>query len=395
MTITKELIKNIKSQVSDLVNEDEADAIITHLLSNPFDDYPFCKSKTKKEIVKNLRALNNKMPEQNSGLRFIDLFAGIGGFHKAFESLGCQCVFASEWDSFAKETYFANYHLVPFGDIRKIEASNIPDHDILCAGFPCQPFSIAGISKKNSMGKATGFEDKTQGTLFFDVARVIKAKRPKAFFLENVKNLISHNRGKTWAIIRETLENELKYKVFVKVVDGQAWVPQHRERVFIVGFDATALNKDLLFDIPECPENDYKYKTLSAIICPEVDKKYTLTDGTWAALQHHKEKHLEKGNGFGYKLLPLPLQANTITSTISARYYKDGSEILVPQSQGRNPRRLTVTEAMQLQGFDPDSFVFPVSNVHAYKQIGNSVVVPAIKATAKEIIRVLSELEYK
>lgn len=395
--LTYPLMDNISARYSlfydaipELEATDESKAIITHLLNSPGDRFPFCSEELARKIIsvaKTEKVLNA------TKYRFIDLFAGIGGFHLAFSSCGCKCIFASEWDPYAKQTYEANYGIVPFGDIKQIKADTIPDHDILCAGFPCQPFSIAGISKKNSMGRATGFEDKTQGTLFFDVARIIKEKRPKAFFLENVKNLLSHDKGNTWRIIKDTLENELNYCLFFEIVDGKEWVPQHRERVFIVGFDSERYGKDLSFTIPLKPEGNYVYKTLDTIISDSADSKYTLSAGTWEALKRHKQKHKDKGNGFGYTLLPFPITPNTITATISARYYKDGAEILVPVAGQEIPRRLTVSEAMSLQGFNPNQFKFPVTDIHAYKQIGNSVVVPAIKSTAQTIIEKLEELD--
>ena len=321
---------------------------------------------------------------------FIDLFAGIGGFHLAMSAVGGRCVFASEWDRFAQETYWHNFGLMPFGDIRKIPAADIPDHDVLCAGFPCQPFSLAGVSKKNALGRKHGFEDKTQGTLFFDVCRIVKAKRPKAFFLENVKNLLSHNGGKTFQVIRECLD-ELGYVWAYQVVDGANWVPQHRERVFIVGFDKARFPRLSPADIriPLRPANGRRVR-LSDIVQSHLRDagRYTLGDGTWATLQRHKAHHETAGNGFGYGLHTFPLRDDEVTRTISARYHKDGAEILIAQP-GRNPRRLTVEEAMQLQGYDPGRFRFPVSRTQAYHQIGNSVVVPAVTETARRITEIL------
>lgn len=321
---------------------------------------------------------------------FIDLFAGIGGFHLAMAAVGGRCVFASEWDRFAQETYWHNFGLMPFGDIRKIHAADIPDHDVLCAGFPCQPFSLAGVSKKNSLGRKHGFEDKTQGTLFFDVCRIVKAKRPKAFFLENVKNLLSHNGGKTFQVIRECLD-ELGYVWTYQVVDGANWVPQHRERVFIVGFDKARFPKLSPADIriPLRPADGHRIRLADIVQCHLRDaSRYTLGDGTWATLQRHKAHHEIAGNGFGYGLHTFPLRDDEVTRTISARYHKDGAEILIAQS-GKNPRRLTVEEAMQLQGYNPKRFHFPVSRTQAYHQIGNSVVVPAVTETARRIIEIL------
>lgn len=329
-------------------------------------------------------------PPKSWDFTFIDLFAGIGGFRQAFQDAGGKCVFSSEWDKYAKKTYEANYGETPYGDIRKINKSEIPDHDVLCAGFPCQPFSLAGVSKKNSLGRKHGFEDETQGTLFFEIKEILRLKRPKAFMLENVKNLLSHNKGKTFEVIRHALEDSLGYVITWKVVDAAKWVPQHRERIFIVGYDPgqIAVNKDDIF-IPGTPEADYSYPTLPSIIRKKLTG-YTLGLGTWDTLERHKANHAAKGNGFGYGIHYLPISKNAVTRTISARYHKDGAEILIAQ-KGDRPRRLSVEEAMQLQGYDPENFVFPVSKTQAYKQIGNSVVVPAIRSTAKEIAKTFKE----
>ncbi|MBQ5937928.1 MAG: DNA (cytosine-5-)-methyltransferase [Bacteroidaceae bacterium] len=314
---------------------------------------------------------------------FIDLFAGIGGFRIAMQEQGGKCVFSSEWNVYAQKTYFANFGEMPFGDITKeVTKSFIPEHfDVLCAGFPCQPFSIAGVSKKKSLGRETGFKDKTQGTLFFDVADIISRHRPKAFFLENVKNLTSHDKGKTFRVIKETLE-ELRYSVHALVMDGQTYVPQHRERIMIVGF-----NKDI-FDEKEnftFPEQHKAKRAIKEILDPDIDPKYTLSDKLWAYLQNYAEKHRAKGNGFGYGLVDL----NGIARTLSARYYKDGSEILIPQGEGKNPRRLSPRECARLMGY-PDNYILNVvSDVQAYRQCGNSVIVPLISAVSKQIIKTL------
>jgi len=312
--------------------------------------------------------------------KFIDLFAGIGGIRLAYQSLGGKCVFTSEWNNYAKKTYEANFGKVPFGDITQIREADIPDHDILLAGFPCQPFSIAGVSKKNALGRAHGFLDETQGTLFFDLARIIKHRRPKVFMLENVKNLVSHDKGNTFRVISNTLK-ELKYSVHFKVLDGKHFVPQHRERIIIVGFDLKVFGGKEKFEFPSLPEPATK---ILDILQTRVDPKYTLTDHLWQYLQDYSAKHKEKGNGFGFGLVDL----DGITRTISARYYKDGSEILIPQ-KGKNPRRLTPRECARLQGF-PDKFVIPVSDTQAYKQFGNSVTVPLIHAVAKNVTKALS-----
>ena len=317
-------------------------------------------------------------------MTFIDLFAGIGGMRIAYEKAGCRCVYSNEWNKYSQQTYYANFGVQPDGDITKVDAESIPDHDILVAGFPCQPFSIAGVSKKQSLGRATGFADKTQGTLFFDICRILKAKRPKAFMLENVKNLCSHDKGRTFKIIQESLE-ELNYKIFYSILDGKMYVPQHRERIVIVGFDKERYGDSFNFKFDLKPKK--KVPTVSGILEPKVDIKYTLSDKLWDYLQAYAEKHKEAGNGFGYGIAPL----DGITRTISARYYKDGSEILIEQ-EGKNPRRLTPRECARLQGF-PDSFKIPVSDTQAYKQFGNSVVVPLMTEVAKLVVKKLQQLD--
>lgn len=329
--------------------------------------------------------LGSKEKKMTAGkFTFIDLFAGIGGMRLAFEGQGGQCVFSSEWDKYCQKSYFDNFGEIPVGDIRTVEAKDVPDHDILVAGFPCQPFSIAGVSKKNSLGRATGFLDKTQGTLFFDVVRIINEKRPKAFLLENVKNLKSHDSGRTWKVIMASLE-ELDYEVFPAVLDGQIFVPQHRERVFIVGFDRKRYGNyyDFDFDLKQ----DGSKKVLRDILEPEVDEKYTLSDKLWLYLQNYAAKHKAKGNGFGYGLPDF----DGVTRTLSARYYKDGSEILIRQ-EGKNPRRLTPRECARIQGF-PESYQITVSNTRAYKQFGNSVVVPLVSAIAEIMVEKVQELD--
>ena len=321
---------------------------------------------------------------------FIDLFAGIGGFRIALKKAGGECIFSSEWDKYARLTYKMNFGETPEGDIQKINKRDIPDHDVLCAGFPCQPFSLAGVSKKKSLGQRHGFQDETQGTLFFQIKEILRIKRPKAFILENVKNLLSHDKKKTFEVIRSNLEDKdkLGYVMDWKVVDGRNWVPQHRERVFIVGYDPMqiAVKKEDIH-IPLKPGNGYKYPELRTIIKSK-QNSYTLGPGTWETLQRHKAFHAEKKHGFGYSILTLPIQDGAVTRTISARYHKDGAEVLIDQQGGR-PRRLSIEEAMQLQGFDPEKFKFPVSNTQAYKQIGNSVVVPAVHSIASEMAKIL------
>ena len=302
----------------------------------------------------------------------------------AYEAAGGNCVYSSEWNKFSQQTYAANFGEVPEGDITKVNAADIPDHDVLVAGFPCQPFSIAGVSKKQSLGRATGFEDKTQGTLFFDVCRILKTKRPKAFMLENVKNLCSHDHGRTFNIILESLE-ELDYQVFYKILDGQHYVPQHRERILIIGFDRKRYDKDINFEFTITPVDTKP--VLQDILETEVDEKYTLTEHLWEYLQAYAHKHKAAGNGFGYGLA----QRDGITRTLSARYYKDGAEILIPQ-EGGIPRRLTPRECARLQGF-PDTFIIPVSDTQAYRQFGNSVVVPLITDVARLVVSEIDELD--
>jgi DNA (cytosine-5)-methyltransferase 1 len=321
---------------------------------------------------------------------FVDLFAGIGGMRMGFEAAGGRCVFTSEWNLFAQKTYAANFGAdEPIaGDLRAQSEDDIPDHDVLVAGFPCQPFSIAGVSKKNALGRPHGFACATQGTLFFDVARILAAKQPRAFLLENVKNLLSHDRGNTFRVIRQTLEDELGYQISWRVIDAAHFVPQHRERILIAGFREP--NAFTLDDLPlpasgpklhtilhpengsEPPEDPYTLPPRAA-----VNPKYTLTDHLWRYLQNYAAKHRAAGNGFGFGLV----EASDIARTLSARYYKDGSEILVSRGPRATPRRLTPRECARLMGF-PDSYRIPVSDTQAYKQFGNSVAVPVIAVVA-------------
>lgn len=335
-------------------------------------------------IMQSLSTQAQSVEKKDAVFTFIDLFAGIGGMRIAFENNGGDCVYSNEWNKYSQQTYFANFGEQPDGDITKVDARIIPNHDVLVAGFPCQPFSIAGVSKKQSLGRATGFEDKTQGTLFFDVCRIIKAKRPKAFLLENVKNLKSHDKGNTFKVIMESLE-ELNYEVFYAILDGQNYVPQHRERIFIVGFDRQRYgNKiDFSFDIrPVDPK-----PVIKDILEENPDNKYTLSDKLWIYLQDYAAKHKAAGNGFGYGIA----DPEGVARTLSARYYKDGSEILIAQ-RGKNPRRLTPRECARIQGF-PDTFKIVVSDTQAYRQFGNSVVVPLITDVARLIISKIQEME--
>lgn len=335
-------------------------------------------------IIDLIQNSHNDNHKTDKTFRFIDLFAGIGGMRIAFQNAGGLCVYSNEWNKYCQKTYFANFEEQPDGDITKVDAITIPEHDILVAGFPCQPFSIAGVSKKNSLGRATGFEDKTQGTLFFDVCRILKSKRPKAFMLENVKNLKSHDKGRTFQVIMESL-NELDYEVFYAILDGQNFVPQHRERILIVGFDRQRYGSNIDFKFSITPKEPKPL--LKDILEENVEDKYTLSDKLWIYLQNYAEKHKAAGNGFGYGIA----DPEGITRTLSARYYKDGSEILIAQ-EGKNPRRLTPRECARLQGF-PDDFKIVVSDTQAYKQFGNSVVVPLMQNVAELIVNKFKELD--
>jgi len=380
--------------------------------------------------------LNNLLPappahHPDYTFRFIDLFAGIGGIRSGFEAAGGQCVFTSEWNKYALKTYKANWYCDPHThvfnqDIRDVTLSGnpavseqeaslhidqiVPDHDVLLAGFPCQPFSLAGVSKKNALGRAHGFACQAQGTLFFDVARIINVKKPAIFVLENVKNLKSHDQGKTFRIIMDTLD-ELGYDVAdarasgsadPKIVDGKHFLPQHRERIVLVGFRrALKLPTFSLTTLSSLyPE---QRRPLRDLLEPTVDAKYILTPTLWKYLYNYAKKHQAKGNGFGYGLVN-PEQENGVVRTLSARYYKDGSEILIdrgwdhrlgdsdfdnPQNQQHRPRRLTPGECARLMGFEsPDGprFRIPVSDTQAYRQFGNSVVVPVFAAVAKLLL---------
>ena len=331
---------------------------------------------------------------------FIDLFAGIGGLRRGFEAVGGKCIFTCEWDRYSQETYRANFpndsHEIA-GDIREVKEADIPSHDLLLGGFPCQPFSIAGVSKKNALNRPHGFACEAQGTLFFEVARIIKHHRPKAFLLENVKNLVNHDRGRTFRIIHDVLQNELGYNVHFRVIDAKSFVPQHRERIFIAGF---ADDADFSFDNLDVPDPLHGPK-LRTILHPgngsekpekhftegragTVSDKYTLSQHLWTYLQNYAEKHRLAGNGFGFGLFG----PDDVARTLSARYYKDGSEILIRQ-EGKPPRRLTPRECARLMGFDApgqSDFIIPVSDTQAYKQFGNAVAVPAVAAVARHML---------
>lgn len=329
--------------------------------------------------------------------RFIDLFAGIGGLRRGFEPLGGRCVFTSEWDRYSQLTYSANFDCDHefAGDITKVEAEDVPEHDLLLAGFPCQPFSIAGVSKKNALKRPHGFACEAQGTLFFDVARILRYHRPRAFLLENVKNLVNHDQGRTFEIIERVLREELGYEVHTRVINAKSFVPQNRERIFIVGFrEPTAFDFDAL-RIPDPLTGPKMHEILHAEDGSEPEDpkylqrngrvlaKYTLTDHLWSYLQTYAAKHQKAGNGFGFGLVG----RDDIARTLSARYYKDGSEILVRQS-GQNPRRMTPRECARLMGFErrgKAGMIIPVSDTQAYRQFGNAVVVPVVEAIANHM----------
>lgn len=356
------------------------------------------------EFLKNT-AGGKKKPD--GSFSFIDLFAGIGGLRLGFEEIGGKCVFTSEWDRFSVETYLANHkcdHKVA-GDITKVDVADIPSHDVLLAGFPCQPFSLAGVSKKNSLGREHGFRCDAQGTLFFDVARIIEHHRPRAFLLENVKNLLSHDKGRTFEVIKRTLTEELGYTINFKVIDAKAFVPQHRERIFIVGFRTECGFSFEDLDLPEVS----KGPRMKSVLHPEdgpkeandkhftdelgnVSSKYFLSDKLWNYLQAYAEKHRLKGNGFGFGMVT----PEDTCRTLSARYHKDGSEILISRGS-ENPRRLTPRECARLMGFEKkgkSAFKIPVSDTQAYRQFGNAVVVPVVAAIARHMAPyILSETQ--
>lgn len=351
------------------------------------------------DLLRSIQPVAKPARQNNHAFTFIDLFAGIGGLRKGFEAINGKCVFTCEWDRYSQQTYRANFpcdeHEIA-GDIRTVKESDIPAHDVLLAGFPCQPFSIAGVSKKNALNRPHGFACETQGTLFFDVERVLEHHRPRAFLLENVKNLVNHDRGQTFRVIHNVLTQKLGYHVAYKVIDAKSWVPQHRERIFIVGFRDSA---DFTFDTMDIPD-PLNGPKLSSILHSEngsekpekpftegrqaaVSDKYTLSTHLWNYLKAYAEKHRGLGNGFGFGLFG----PNDVARTLSARYYKDGSEILIKQ-HGEPPRRLTPRECARLMGFDTPgtpTWKIPVSDTQAYKQFGNAVVVPVVTAVARHM----------
>jgi len=346
-------------------------------------------------VLRNLEAEEKHRDSQQPPFTFIDLFAGIGGMRLGFEAIGGKCVFTCERDPYCQKTYAANFpeddHEIA-GDIRDVSADEVPQHDVLLAGFPCQPFSIAGVSKKNALSRPHGFACEAQGTLFFNLAKLIAAKRPRVFVLENVKNLVNHDSGRTFRVIHDALVKELGYDVHTRIIDARWFVPQHRERIFIVGFRDPLPSFDFnAMTLPqEAPklasilhsENGSEKAEVAYTFGPKalVMQKYTLSDHLWNYLQEYAAKHREMGNGFGYGLFG----PDGVARTLSARYFKDGSEILIRQGGGKPPRRLTPRECARLMGFDHDGrcFKIPVSDTQAYKQFGNAVVVPVVAAVA-------------
>ncbi len=418
--------KQIAAKLNPLTGNDWCRETINRILKGKSD-----KCLTKEEAYILLDLLPKRPKHYNNPkFRFIDLFAGIGGIRKGFDAIGGKCVFTSEWNKYAVKTYKANHYSDPehiFNeDIREVTLTEdksiserkaynhinkyIPDHDVLLAGFPCQPFSVAGVSKKNSLGRAHGFEDETQGTLFFDVCRIIKAKQPAVFVLENVKNLKSHDKGNTFKVITEALD-DLGYdvadvdfegtgKADPKIIDGKQYLPQHRERIVLVGFKRDLdLKKEFSLKNIKKPEYTPTFAELLDDLDVEQKDKYTLTPKLWDYLYRYAKKHKEKGNGFGFGLVD-PKNENAVARTLSARYHKDGSEILIDQgwdmeqgerdffdivNQANRPRRLTPKECARLMGFDKpneSTFIIPVSDTQAYRQFGNSVVVPVFSAVA-------------
>ena len=325
-------------------------------------------------ILKNIPFPTPEQPQ----FSFIDLFAGIGGFRLAMQKNGGKCVFSSEWDKHAKKTYMANFGEVPFGDIRDIDEKSIPDHDVLCAGFPCQPFSLAGVSARNSINTEHGFSCKTQGTLFFDIARIVAEKRPKIVLLENVKNLIRHDKGKTFKIIKHTMK-ELGYSFSHSLTDASSLVPQKRIRCYMVCLRDT----EKKFDFPLI---DGEAIPLKSILEKNVDEKFTISNKLWAGHQRRTKNNLARGTGFTAFCADIEKPSHTIV----ARYGKDGKECLIPQ-KGQNPRMLTPRECARLQGF-PEKFIIPVAKTSAYKQFGNSVAVPVVSRIGEKIFKTLEQM---
>jgi len=388
-----------------LPDPDEVDAVVSHWLQSPMNTIPYLSPPVRKhcwEVLKsstsnsqrNSLAIQEQQacyqttflinwedtpfpPPQQPNFTFIDLFAGIGGFRIAMQELGGKCLFSSEWDVDAKKTYERNFGEVPFGDIRKINEDNIPDHDILCAGFPCQPFSLAGVSARNSRNIAHGFACETQGTLFFDIARIVKEKRPKIVFLENVRNLIRHDGGKTFSTIQNTIE-KLGYSFSYKLIDSSPLVPQRRVRCYMV-----CIRDDKKgFEFPEIEGTPLPLKS---ILEKNVNDSFTISEKLWAGHQRRTKRNIERGTGFTAFCADLDKPSKTIV----ARYGKDGKECLIPQV-GKPPRMLTLKECARLQGF-PEIFIMPVAKTKAYRQFGNSVAVPVIRKISEQIHSLLKE----
>jgi DNA (cytosine-5)-methyltransferase 1 len=333
-----------------------------------------------------------------SEFTFIDLFAGIGGFRSALTAAGGTHVYANEWDKFARLTYSEWYgrESLDGSDIRMVDPNSIPSHNVLTAGFPCQPFSIAGVSKKNSLNRPHGFEDPDQGNLFFALARIIDAKRPEVFILENVKNLMSHDKGNTWQTISSIL-NSLGYKVFYKILSSETFVPQKRQRVFIVGFDSSKFDPQIIAPLFQFPSPNGPTVTLAKILSKSPEEKYMLSEKLWGYLQGYKAKHEEAGNGFGFKLF----SADDVARTMSARYYKDGADILISESGWPRPRKLTPREALMLMGFDDRyaklfgheaGFPIVVSDVQTYKQSGNAVVPQVVESVMMQVLMAVNAM---
>ena len=381
------LIRNIDDSTMDWIHQNiptgvTQEKFIRSLIDSAREDKPVSKK-------------NSSSKKVESDFTFIDLFAGIGGFHIGMKINGGDCVFANEWDKYSAMTYLAwtGCGYLTTDDIRELDyAKEIPSHDVLCAGFPCQPFSIAGVSKKNSLGRKHGFQDAEQGNLFFAICDIVSEKKPAVLFLENVKNLRSHDKGKTWKVITEAID-ALGYEMKFQIIDAQGWVPQHRERIYMVCFNRNKFTKAEI-ELFKFPSPRGKKLTLSMILEEDPNKKYMLTDNLWTYLQKYAAKHAAAGNGFGFGLVG----PNDITRTMSARYYKDGSEILIKQPRWRNPRRLTPLEASKLMGFNERLAKFMghkkhlpqvVSDMQSYKQFGNSVSPLVVEAIGNEIKKVL------
>jgi DNA (cytosine-5)-methyltransferase 1 len=375
----KLLIRDVPEQIYSWIQAERERSLLTQnqvVLNILRDAFDASKQLPLFQTTRRIDIVSGSLP-----FSFIDIFAGIGGMRYGLERVGGRCVWSCEWDRYAQRTYREWFGEVPHGDVRNVDIDSIPTHDVLAAGFPCQPFSIAGVSKKNSLGREHGFKDETQGTLFFHLATIIEKKRPPVLLLENVKNLKSHDRGRTWEVIKGVLE-DLEYIIFDKVIDAAGWVPQHRERVFIVGFDRHRFGNHVQFDFPKSPGK--QQRTLAEILEDNPDPKYTLSDHLWGYLQKYAERHREKGNGFGFGIG----DPDGVTRTLSARYYKDGSEILIAQKR-QNPRRLTPRECARLMGF-PDRKIV-VSDTQAYRQFGNAVVPLVVEAIGLEITRVIAK----